>query len=239
MILHALVTWCHGAWKVAVDAGVNSPSRDHLAAAATLYEQVRVGFQQVCSHERRRVHVLESVLRAAGRKVPQHGPVAKWRAVWVGFCDDAPGAAQQLLPRQPPAALVTAVHRGAPRPELAPPSHGQWPAVTRHIFVSGGADDVVPAAGWGLVAIDATTPGVNGWRQVAPAPPAVDLAGVVPVAASRLDPLAPSKAAGLQAVIEALRYVVRTVARVSCCSTGALTRQRRSGGSARGGGLEP
>ena len=45
------------------------------------------------------------------------------------------------------------------------------------------------------------------WRQVAPAPPAVDLAGVVPVAAGRLDPLAPSKAAGLQAVIEALRYV--------------------------------
>ena len=54
---------------------------------------------------------------------------------------------------------------------------------------------------------DATTPGVNGWRQVAPAPPVVDLAGVVPVAASRPDSLAPSGAAGLQAVIEALRYI--------------------------------
>ena len=40
-------------------------------------EEVLQGFRGACRHERRRVHVIESLLRAAGRRVPAHGPVAK------------------------------------------------------------------------------------------------------------------------------------------------------------------
>ena len=183
--------------------------RDHLAAAATLYEEVRRGFQDACTHERRRVHVLQSVLRAAGRRPLANGPVAKWRATWAGFCEDDPRAPQRLLPVQPPAAIVTALHRGAPRPEVAPPAQvAQWPATTRHVFVEGWAGDGnAPAAGWGVVAVDATAGGIDGWQQVVPAPPVASLSGTTRLDDSRVDAASPTRAAGLHALLAALRYM--------------------------------
>jgi hypothetical protein len=122
----------------------------------------------------------------------------------AGFCEDSPTALQHLLPSQPPAALVLAVHRGAPRPEVAPPSVAAWPSgITRHVFVDGVADG---GGGWGVVAVDAVFAyGVEGWRHAAPVP-VLELSGRARPMASAA-PMTPSVAASLRAVVEALQHI--------------------------------
>ena len=130
-------------------------------------------------------------MRAAGCTVPADGPVAKWTAAWVatGVCtrNGPTRLTQHILGPSPPIALVegASLHRGAPRPDLAPPLVPAPAAIQAYLAFN--------AQTWCLVAVS----GGDGTYD--------DAAHITFEVAQKLPGLAPAATEALIAAHQALR----------------------------------
>jgi hypothetical protein len=143
LALHALVRhYMRASVALTADPDATTPI-DAIAAAATLYEAVRVQLQCAVAHDYTRCDTLARQMRAAGLPPAscygENGPVAGWRRAWLapGVCAWRDGRLLQLLlPARPPAPIAPgpAVAAGAVHPAYAPP--GTLPPWTHVVYIA-------------------------------------------------------------------------------------------------------
>ena len=133
------------AWH-APQSGAPPAASDLYRTAATVYGNVRHGLQEAIHGEHAKLALIERRLLAAGCKLPQIPPTARWRQKWRWML--TPSLEQTLLPRTPPWATILRSNpaRLAPRPDWAPPA--VLPAVTQVYVATSDKGDA-----WAVVAV--------------------------------------------------------------------------------------
>ena len=156
--IHAIVAHRHSAWLLRRDDP--APERlDPIVAAASVYERVRVDFEQALHHDRLRVRLLTRQMRAAGLPLSScegpNSPEATWARTWGAVCTADDACVRQLvLPALPPAPVMTdaiSLARLCPHPALAPPS--ALPPGCREAYAAPPAHAATECRGWGCVIV--------------------------------------------------------------------------------------